>query len=131
MGKTAEKVRQAKHREKLKGDANAYQAHLEQDKLQKQRKRIADRMKPIAEQEAHKAAERFSVKNYRISKKKAEQAAVPQTSHIESPYQSKQSTGKALKRVAKSLPSSPKKTICGIQNGPRNGTPCKRNPRKQ
>ena len=109
MGKTADKVRQAKHRENLKGDADAYQAHLEKDKLRKRRKRMSDKMKPIAEQEAHKAAERVRIRNYRINKKKAEQAAVPQTYHTESPYQSKQSTGKALKRVAKSLPCSPRK----------------------
>jgi len=33
MGKTADKVRQAKHRENLKGDADAHQAHLKKDKL--------------------------------------------------------------------------------------------------
>ena len=61
MGKTADKAQRAKHRENLKGDADAYQAHLEKDKLQKRRKRrkrMSDKMKPIAEQEAHKAAER-------------------------------------------------------------------------
>ena len=84
MGKTADKVQQAKHRENLKGDANAYQAHVEKDKLQKRRKRMADKMKPIAEQEAHKAAERMRVRNYRINKRKQsklQSRELPTSSH--------------------------------------------------
>ena len=40
--KKTDKERQAKRREKLKADKEAYKAHLEKDKLRKAKKRLND-----------------------------------------------------------------------------------------
>ena len=108
MAKTSDKARQAKCKAKLKEKQEAYQAYLEKDRLQKKLQRQKNKTKPITEQEAHKEVERVRIRNYHIQKKKTEQPALAQ-SLGESPYQTKQSTGRAMKRVAKSLPNSPRK----------------------
>ena len=108
MAKTSDKVRQAKCRAKFKENIKAYKAYLEKDRLRKKLQRQKDKTKPIAEQAAHKAEERVRLRNCRIQKKKTDQPALA-LSLGESPYQTKQLTGKAIKRVAKSLPNSPRK----------------------
>lgn len=61
------------------------------------RKRLQDKKKPKPEQDAFKAAERVRVQKYR--QKKKEQAAANVTLPDKSPFQSRQSTGKAMKRA--------------------------------
>ena len=77
---------------------------MEKDRLRKKLQKQKEKTKPIAELEAHKAAERVRLRKYCIHKKKTEQPARA-LSLGESPYRTKQSTGKAIKRVAKSLPN--------------------------
>ena len=60
------------------------------------------------QQEAHKLKERKRVKNYRMTKKLASEE-LSSHSTSSSPYQSKQACGRALKRLARSLPQSPRK----------------------
>ena len=76
MGKTPDKLRQQKCREKRKKGDKAYQDYLEKDWLRKILKRLENKQKPLPEQEAHKVAERNRVGNYRIQKKKAEETKV-------------------------------------------------------
>ena len=76
MGKTPDKLRQQKCREKRKKDYKAYQDYLEKDRLRKRLKRLENKQKPLPEQEAHKVAERNRVRNYWIQKKKEETKAV-------------------------------------------------------
>ena len=109
MGKTSDKLRQGKHREKLKKDDKAYESYLKKDRERKRLQRLKNKSTPDPEQEAHKVAERVRVTNFRIKKKQAEQRLPCTTISSVSPFQTKQSTGKALKRVAKSLPNSPRK----------------------
>ena len=108
MAKASDKVRQAKCRAKFKENKKAYPAYLEKDRLRKKLQRQEDKTKPITEQAAHKSGERVMLWNYHIQKKKTEQPALV-LSLGESPYQRKQSTGKAIKWVAMSLPNSPRK----------------------
>ena len=96
MAKTSDEVRQAKYRAKFKENKKAYQAYLEKDRIQKKLQKQKDKAKPIAEQEAHMAEERVRLRNYYIQKKKTEQPALA-LSLREPPYQTKQSTGKAIK----------------------------------
>ena len=72
------------------------QAYLEKDRIQKKLQKQKDKTKPITEQEAHMAAERVRLRNCYIQKKKTEQCALALLLG-ESPYQTKQSTGKAIK----------------------------------
>ena len=93
---------------KVERKKKAYQAYLENDRLRKKLQRQKNKTKPVTEQEAHKEAERIRIRNYCIQKKKTEQPALAQ-SLGESPCQTKQSTGRAMKRVAKSLSNSSRK----------------------
>lgn len=69
-------------------------------------------MKPKKEQDAHRLAEKVRVQKYRELKKQREQAASQsRESSKGSPFTTKQSTGKALKRVERSLPKSPRKKV--------------------
>ena len=87
MGKTSDKLRQAKRREKLKQDEKEYKTYLEKDRMRKRLKRMEHKSKTMPEQEAHKAAERVRIRNYRVQKKKEQQAAIiKNTPIIESPY---------------------------------------------
>ena len=92
----------------MKENKKAYQAYLEKDRLRKKLQKQKEKTKPIAEQEAHKAAERVRLRKYCIHKKKTEQPARA-LSLGESPYLTKHSTGKAIKRVAESLTNSQRK----------------------
>ena len=58
MGKTSGKLRQEKHREKLKKDDKAYTSYLKKDRERKRLQRLKNKSKPDPEQEAHKVAER-------------------------------------------------------------------------
>ena len=71
MGKTPDKLRQQKCREKQKKDDKAYQDYFKKDRLKKRLKRLENKQKPLPEQEAHKVAERNRVRNYRIQKKES------------------------------------------------------------
>jgi hypothetical protein len=68
MGKTSDKLRQAKHRVNLKKDDQAYESYLRKDRERKILQRLKDKSKPVPEQEAHKAAERVRIKNFRMKK---------------------------------------------------------------
>lgn len=96
MAKTSGKIWQAKHREKLKQNEEAYQSYLEKVQLCKKLQREKDKNKPLPEKEAHKVAERLRIRSYFIKKKKREQTAFPQT-FTESPFQTKQSAGRSSK----------------------------------
>ena len=72
MGKTPDKLRQQKCREKQKKDDKAYQDYFKKDQLKKRLKRLENKQKPLPEQEAHKVAEKNRVRNYQILKKKVE-----------------------------------------------------------
>ena len=112
MGKTSDKERQAKRREKLKNNKEAHDAYLEKDRLRKKLKRLQDKKKSKTEQDTFRTAERARVAKYRKLKKEREQAASSSAgTSNESPFRTKQSTGKAIKRVAKSLPKSPRKKM--------------------
>ena len=68
MTKT-DKERQAKRREKLKADKEAYKAYLEKDKVRKARKRLNEKENRTDQQKAaHKLKERNRVKTYRMNK---------------------------------------------------------------
>ena len=82
---------------------------LKKDRERKRLQKLKDKTKPKAKQEAHKAAERVKIRNFRL-KKKAAQQMLP-TVPSSSPFQTKQSAGKALQRTAKSLPNSPRKKV--------------------
>ena len=89
-------------------DDKAYQDYFKKDRLKKRLKRLENKQKPLPEQEAHKVAEKNRVRNYWIQKKKVEDTkAVNFVS--DTPYRSRQSTGKTLKKVEKSLSYSPRK----------------------
>ena len=92
----------------MKEKKEAYQAYLEKDRLQRKLQKQKNKTKPTTEQETHKEAEGVRIRNYHIQKKKTEHPALAQ-SLGGSPYQTKQSTGRSMKRVAKSLPNSPRK----------------------
>ena len=64
MGKTPDKLRQQKCREKQKMDDKAYQDYFKKDRLKKRLKRLENKQKPLPEQEAHKVAEKNRVRNY-------------------------------------------------------------------
>ena len=59
MGKTPDKLRQQKCREKQKKDDKAYQDYFKKDQLKKRLKRLENKQKPLPEQEAHKVAEKI------------------------------------------------------------------------
>ena len=99
----------------MKEKKEAYQAYLEKDRLRKKLQRQKNKTKPAIEQEAHKEVDRVRIRNYHIQKNKTEQPALAQ-SLGESPYQTKQSTGRVMKRVAKSFPNSPRKKRFVIAN---------------
>ena len=68
MTKT-DKEREAKRREKLKADKEAYKAYLEKDKVRKARKRLNEKENRTDQQKAaHKLKERNRVKTYRMNK---------------------------------------------------------------
>lgn len=118
MAKTSGKIWQAKHREKLKQNEEAYQSYLEKVQLCKKLQREKDKNKPLPEKEAHKVAERHRIRSYFIKKKKREQIAFPQT-FTESPFQTKQSLqAEAPKWVAVISQFSKKDKSCAGENGP-------------
>ena len=78
--------------------------------MRKKLKRIADKKNPKPEQDAHNAAERVIICKYCLQKKEREQALILTQTPIQSPYNTKQSSGKALKHVTRSLPNFPRKT---------------------
>ena len=55
------------------------------------------------ELEEKRVLERIRIRNYHEKKKQSLETVVEENNLIKSPYQSKQATGKALKRLAKSL----------------------------
>ena len=93
MTKT-DKERQAKRREKLKADKEAYKAYLEKDKVRKARKRLNEKENRTDQQKAvHKLKERNRVKTYRMNKAAA---AKKNCQDIQSmnilPYQNRQAS---------------------------------------
>ena len=87
MGKTSDKERQAKRREKLKKNEEAHGAYLEKDRLRKKMKRLQDKKKPKTEQDAFATAERVRVAKYQKLKKEREQAALSSAGTFnESPF---------------------------------------------
>ena len=114
------KERQAKRRAKIKQNKELYQAYLESDKKRKAARRATLKSQMSAHQlEEHRVKERMRVRKYR-EKKRLE---TPQSTQAESsqpststPYRTYQSLGKAVKRAQVSLPSSPRKKRCVIEN---------------
>ena len=79
MTKT-DKERQAKRREKLKADKEAYKAYLEKDKVRKARKRLNEKENRTDQQKAvHKLKERNRVKTYRMNKAAAAKKKIVKT----------------------------------------------------
>ena len=72
MAKTYDKDRQAKRREKLKKDKEAYDDYLKKEWLRKKLKRLHDKNKPKPEHDAHRAAEKTRVAKYQKLKKEQE-----------------------------------------------------------
>ena len=109
MVKTA-KERQAKRREKLKKDDAAFKVYLEKDRVRKAKKRkhVKEKMNE-KEQEEQRVKERIRIRNYRAKKKQSLHNLHVDSDVNSSPYQTKQATGRALKRLARSLPKSPRK----------------------
>ena len=80
------------------------------DQIRKTKKRQSNKDKMTdKELEEKRILERIRIRNYREKKKQSLETAVEEISLIKSPYQIKQATGKVLKRLAKSLPNSPRK----------------------
>lgn len=96
------KERQAKRMAKLRTDPDEYKLFLE--KRRNRRKELRSKAKcqmSDSEWDEHKLKERVRIREYR---------AKPKTSSPQSiPYRSRQSLGKAVRRVKKSLPLSPTK----------------------
>ena len=105
-----DKERQAKRREKLKAHIEAYKADLKKDKL-KNTKQLNEKKNWTDQQKAaHKLKECNQVKTYRMNKAAAaeENCQDIQSTDI-SPYQNRQAGRGALKKLAHSLPQSPRK----------------------
>ena len=106
-----DKERKAKRTEKLKADKETYKAYLEKDKLRKAKKRLNEKKNWIDQQKAaHMLKECNQVKSDRMNKAVAakENCQDIQSTNI-SPYQNRQASGRALKKLARSLPQSPRK----------------------
>ena len=99
MVKTA-KERQAKRREKLKKDDAAFKVYLEKDrvrKAKKKKKNVKEKMNE-KEQEEQRVKERIRIRNYCAKKKQSLHNLHVDSDVNSSPYQTKQATGRALKR---------------------------------
>ena len=107
------KTRQAKRKEKLKKDPEAFQMHLDKDRQRKAKKREAAKnlMSP-KEIEEHRLKERMRIRDYRAKKTTSEASA----SSSSTPYRTTQALGKAVKRAQTSLPASPSKRLCVVKS---------------
>ena len=121
MTKT-DKERQAKRREILKADKEAYKAYLEKDKVRKARKRLNEKENRTDQQKAvHKLKERNRVKTYRMNKAAATKKKLSRHSKYEH-FAISKSAGK-LKSIEKAstfnTTISTKEAICSCKDGKR------------
>ena len=114
------KERQAKRREKIKKNKELYDAYLDKDRKRKAAKCATLKQKMSQSQmEKHKLQERLCLRKHREKKKaEAQQCSANEGNQMATgtPYRSTQSLGKAVKRAQVSLPSSPRKKQCVIEN---------------
>ena len=114
---SSSKERQAKRRKLLKENRELYEAYLEKDKKRKAESRAAKRSTMSqSDVEEHKLQERIRLRKYRERKRSESQQCSSSPQATGTPYRSTQALGKAVKRVQLSLPSSPRKKRCVIQN---------------
>ena len=105
------KERQAKWRERIKGDRDSYEAYLKKERERKAAQRSATRSKMNQEQEQeYLKQERSCIQEHR-AKKKVVNCQGSESDVLVSPYRTTQAKGKAVKRVQHALPSSPRKDV--------------------
>ena len=101
--------RNRKYREKIKANAEAYEAYKERDRERKKasRKRVISSPRKSA---IERKKVRDRVRLHRLRKKLGNKAVSPQNVESnECVYKTPQSLGKAVKKVSRQLPSSPRK----------------------
>ena len=118
------KERQAKRRAKIKQDKELYRAYLAKDKKRKATRRAASKLQISAHQlEEHQVKERLCLRKSREKKKLETLQSTQMENGQQSTSTPSQSLGKAVKRAQVSLPSSPCKKGCVIENPSKKGWP--------
>ena len=117
---SSSKDRQAKRRERLRQNKELYNTYLDKDRKRKVASRAALKSQMSQSQiEEQKLSERLRLRKYREKKRlEAQHCNSKENDQLASvtPYRTSQSLGKAVKRAQCSLPFSPRKKRCVIEN---------------
>ncbi|CAH0383441.1 unnamed protein product [Bemisia tabaci] len=114
------KNRTAKFRQKLKGDAAAYQEYLQKERNRDKLRRQKKKLKLAADTKARKEDRRKATDRMRLHRRRKIEAAAAESCKVTSPpmlgsYSCVQTLGKAVRRIRKTLPDSPRKKAAAVR----------------